>query len=152
FAAVEETTLTVGAVTSHVTVLSVLVEAVFGLATESCATPAAMVAITVPVVVMPATATLYGPAPEPDVTVAVFVPPALPLTVTSPVAKSDTGLLKTTVKLIGPVFTGSLCPAAWLMVTVGAIPSTCTPLVTGGEMVRVASFPAVSFIVPPIFK
>src|SRR5712664_4186468 len=53
-----EVMLTVGAVASKLTLLSVLVEAVFGLPAASCATPAARVAITVPAVVMPETATL----------------------------------------------------------------------------------------------
>ena len=38
-------------------------------------------------------------------------------------AKSVTGSLKTTVKLIGEALVGSACPAAWLMVTVGAVTS-----------------------------
>ncbi|HEY0417419.1 MAG TPA: hypothetical protein VGC78_13630, partial [Gaiellaceae bacterium] len=42
----------------YVTVLSVLVEAVFPLPAASCAAPAAIVAITVPLCVMPETATL----------------------------------------------------------------------------------------------
>src|SRR5207245_857442 len=92
--------LTVGAVTSQLTVLSVLVEAEFGFPPE-VATPAAIVAMTVPLVVIPVTATLYV-VPEP-VTVAV-VAPAVPERVTSPVAKSETDWLKTTVQLIGDVF------------------------------------------------
>src|SRR4051812_46966299 len=51
--------LTAGAVTSHVTVLSLDVEAVLLLPAASVATPAATEAMTVPVVVMPVTATLY---------------------------------------------------------------------------------------------
>ena len=47
------------------------------------------------------------------------MPPAVPVSVTSPVAKSVTDSLKTTVKLIGLVPVGSAWPAAWLMVTVG---------------------------------
>jgi len=54
-----------------------------------------MFAITVPLPVIPLTATLYV-VPLP-VTVAV-VAPAVPLRVTSPVAKSSTGSLKTTTK------------------------------------------------------
>ena len=45
------------------------------------------------------------------VTVAV-VAPAVPLKVTSPVAKSVTASLNTTVKLIGESLVGSACPAA----------------------------------------
>ena len=54
------------------------------------------------------------------VTVAV-VAPAVPLKVTSPVAKPVTGSLKTTVKLIVAEDVGSACAAAWLMVTVGGV-------------------------------
>ena len=50
--------VTVGAVTSQVTVLSVEVEAVLPLPAASVATPAAIDAMTVPLVVMPVTATL----------------------------------------------------------------------------------------------
>ena len=50
--------VTVGAVTSQVTVLSVEVEAALLLPARSVATPAAMVAMTVPEVVMPVTATV----------------------------------------------------------------------------------------------
>src|SRR5436309_2510651 len=49
---------TVGAVTSHVTVLSVAVDAVLLLPAGSVTVAAAIVAITVPVVVMPLTAML----------------------------------------------------------------------------------------------
>ena len=55
-------------------------------------------------------------------TVAV-VAPAVPLRVTSPVAKLVTGSLKTTVKLMGETLAGSAWPAAWLMVTVGEVVS-----------------------------
>ena len=57
------------------------------------------------------------------VTVAV-VAPAVPLSVTSPVAKPVTDSLKTTVKLIGEALVGSVWPSAWLIVTVGAVVST----------------------------
>ena len=40
------------------------------------------------------------------------VAPAVPLSVTSPVAKFVTALLNTTVKLIGLVLAGSACPVA----------------------------------------
>ena len=43
------------------------------------------------------------------------VAPAVPLNVTSPVAKPMTGSLKTTVKLIGLLLVGSAWPDAWLM-------------------------------------
>ena len=48
----------------------------------------------------------------------------MPLNVTSPVVKSLTGSLKTTVKLIGEAFVGSAVADAWLIVTVGAMVST----------------------------
>ena len=54
------------------------------------------------------------------------VPPAVPVMVTSPVAKSSTASLKTTVKLIGGSV-GSACPAAWLIVTVGGVASASSP-------------------------
>ena len=72
-------------------------------------TPAASVAMTVPVCVIPETATLYV-VPLP-VTVAV-VAPAVPLRVTSLPVKPLTASLNTTVKAIGPVEAGSACPAA----------------------------------------
>src|SRR6266513_1704461 len=50
--------VTVGGVASKLTLLSVLVEAVLRLPAASCAAPAAMLAITVPAVLMPLTATL----------------------------------------------------------------------------------------------
>src|SRR5437762_1780182 len=50
--------VTAGRVASKLTLLSVLVEAVFRLPAASCATPAGMLAITVPSVVMPLTATV----------------------------------------------------------------------------------------------
>ena len=56
------------------------------------------------------------------VTVAV-VAPAVPLNVTSPVAKPVTASLKTTVKLIGLLPVGSAWPDAWLMVTFGGVVS-----------------------------
>ena len=52
------------------------------------------------------------------VTAAVFVPPAVPVIVTSVPAKPVTGALKTAVKWIGDVFAGSACPAACSIVTV----------------------------------
>src|SRR5438034_797034 len=117
--------VTVGAVASYVTWLSVLVDAALAFDAASCATPAARLARTVPFVVIPLTATLYV-APLP-VTIAV-VAPAVPPSVTSPVAKSLTGSLKTTVKLIGDAFVGSTWLAAWLIATVGATVSNVTLL------------------------
>src|SRR6266545_4752739 len=118
---------TVGGVVSaalNVTVLSVLVEATLGLPAASWATPAPMLAITVPLVVMPLTATLKVAGP-PDTTT-VLVPPAVPLIVTSALVKSPAGSLNTTVKLIGDVLVGSAWPAAWSIVTVGGVLSTVT--------------------------
>src|SRR5262245_42684305 len=93
--------------TLYVTVLSVLVATRLALPAASLATPAATVAMMVPLPVIPVTATLYV-VPLP-VTVAV-VAPAVPLSVTSPVAKFATGSLKVTVKLIGLAFVGSAWP------------------------------------------
>src|SRR4029077_12047453 len=112
---------TVGAVVSTVpkaTLLSVLVDAMLALPAASVAAPAGTLTTTVPVPVIPDTATLYV-VPLP-VTVAV-VAPAVPLSVTSPVAKPVTVSLKVTVKLIGLALVGSAWPAAWLIVTLGAV-------------------------------
>ncbi|HEV8655165.1 MAG TPA: hypothetical protein VGR85_06610, partial [Candidatus Limnocylindria bacterium] len=68
--------LTVGAAASKLTLLSVLVEAVLALPAASWAAPAAMLAVTVPLVVMPLTATLYVLGPP--LTVVVLPPPAVP--------------------------------------------------------------------------
>ena len=89
--------VTVGGVKSgdHVTVLSPDVEAEFGLLAASLATPAAIVAITLPGdTVMPVTLTVYV---VPDPVTSAAVGPAVPLNVTSPVAKLVTGSLNTTV-------------------------------------------------------
>ncbi len=115
--------VTVGTTLSQVTVLSVEVDAVLALPAASVATPAPMLATTVPGVVMPVTATLYV-VPEP-VTVATFGPPAVPVIVTSPVANVVVASLNTTVKLIGLMPVGSSWgETAWLMVTVGGVLST----------------------------
>src|SRR3972149_3811972 len=95
----------VAATGAHETVLSVLVDARFGRRLAVSATSLGTDGMAVPEVVMPVTATLYV-VPLP-VTVAVFVPPAVPLIVTSPVTKPVTAALKTTVKLIGEVPVGS---------------------------------------------
>src|SRR6185369_13935171 len=135
--------VTVGTVVSKVTVLSVLVEAALTLPAASLAAPAAMFAITVPSVI-PLTATLYVLGPP--VTVTVLVPPAVPLIVTSLLAKPLTGSLNTTVKSIGEVLAGSACPAAWLIVTVGAVVSKVTVL---SVLVEAAlTLPAASFAAP----
>ena len=101
----------VGATLSKMTVLSVLVEAVMPLPAASVTVVVAgMVAITVPLVVMPLTAALYvGPLP---VTVTVFVPPAVPVMVTLVPVKPVTASLKTSVKLISDALVGSACPTA----------------------------------------
>ena len=57
------------------------------------------------------------------------VAPAVPLRVTSPVAKPVTGSLNTTVKLIGEALVGSAWPAAWLMVTSGGATSAGAGLI-----------------------
>src|SRR5438874_10417145 len=71
----------------------------------------------------------------PPLTVAVLVPPAVPLSVTPAPVKPLTGLLKTAVKLIGKLLVGSAWPAAWLIVTVGGL-ALETVTVTGAEAVR----------------
>ena len=65
------------------------------------------------------TAPPQRPLPQSPVPVATSVPGAVPPRVTSPVAKSPTGSLKTTVKSMGPALVGSAWPAAWSIVTVG---------------------------------
>ena len=112
------------------TVLSVEVEAALLLPAVSVATPAAIVATTVPEIVMPVTATRRSSGRR--LTVPVLTPPELPPTVTSPVAKPNTVSLNTAVKTIGLTLVGSAWPTAWLMVTVGAVRSivTVAPLVT----------------------
>ncbi len=92
---------------SKSTVLSVLVEAIEALPAASWATPAARLAITVPSPVIPLTAALYVMwSPLGLVTTAV-VAPAVPPSVTSPVAKSLTASPNTTVKSIGDALVGS---------------------------------------------
>ena len=93
--------------------------------------------------------------PEP-VTVAV-VAPAVPDRVTSPVAKVVVDSLKTTVKLIGLALVGSAWPAAWLIVTVGAVVSMTIasfaprePAAPGAKRVRLASTEDAFRIVPPL--
>src|SRR5438552_2608190 len=81
------------------------------------AAPAFTEAMTVPVEVIPVMATLYV-VPLP-VTIAVLLPPAVPVIVTPLPENPVTVLLKTTVKLIGLVLVGSACPIAWSIVTLG---------------------------------
>ena len=101
----------------QVTVLSVLVEALLPLPAASVALLAPIVTITVPVVVIPPIATsnvLWSPRIG---DARGFVPPAVPVIVTSPFPKSRTASLKTAVKWIGAVLVGSAWPTAWLIVT-----------------------------------
>src|SRR3989442_564142 len=93
---------------------------------------------------MPPTATLYVVGPP--VTATVLVPPAVPPIVTPPLVKPLTGSLKTTAKLMGEVFVGSVCPAAWLIVTVGADESNVTVLSVLVE--AVLPLPAPSVAIP----
>src|SRR5918994_302944 len=118
---VSSTRVTVGGALPKVTVLSVLVDAVLPLPAASVARPAAIVATTVPLVVTPLPARVWVRGPP--LTTAVFVPPAVPAIVTSVPVKLVTGSLKTAVNLIGALLVGSACPAAWLIVTVGAVVS-----------------------------
>src|SRR5438094_701983 len=64
----------------------------------------------------------------PPLTVAVLVPPAVPLMVTPALVKPLTGSLKTAVKLIGELLVGSAWPAAWSIVTVGGVVSPTVKL------------------------
>src|SRR5436309_15991577 len=85
--------VTVGGVGSKVTVLSVLVEAVFPLPAASVAPPAGIVAITVPPVVRPLTATVRSV--ERRVGTAGLVRHAGPPVTTSLTVKPFTGTRKT---------------------------------------------------------
>src|SRR2546428_447463 len=108
-------TVTLGFVVSHVTVLSVDVDTVLVLPAGSEATPAPIEAVTVPSVVIPATAMLKVLLSELGfVTVTVFVPPAVPPTATSEAVNVALLIvsLKTTVKSIGEGLLGSVCMAA----------------------------------------
>src|SRR5207244_1047192 len=107
--------VTVGGV-ANVTVLSVLVEAVFPLPAASVAPPAGIVAITLPPVVRPLPASALFPYTT--LFRSVVVPPAVPPITTSLPVKPLTDSLKTAVKVMGAVLVGSACPAAWLIVTV----------------------------------
>ena len=120
--------VTVGGVASHVTVSSVDVEAALLLPAGSCAAFAAMLAMTVPAVVMPLTAAFHVVGPPDNTTV--FTPPAVPAMVTSAFVNVAglTASLNTMVKLIGDALVGSAWAAAWLMVTVGATLSHATVL------------------------
>src|SRR5206468_959109 len=109
--------VTVGGVGSNVTVLSVLVEAVFPLPAASVAPPSGIVAITLPPTLFPYT-TLFRSL-GPPVTSTVLVPPAVPPITTSLPVKPLTGSLKTAVKVMGAVLVGTTCPEAWFVVTVG---------------------------------
>src|SRR6266480_1818778 len=114
--------VTEGGVASKVTLLSVLVEAVLRLPAASCATPTAMLAITV----------------------TVLVPPAVPLMVTPAPLKPLTGSLNTAVKLIGELLVGSAWPAAWLMVTAGGVVSGGAGVVALAELDCAERLPAAS--------
>src|SRR5437870_2881715 len=111
---------------SNVTVLSVLVEAVFPLPAASVAPPAGIVAITVPPVGRPLTATVKSLAPP--VTSTALVPPAVPPFSTSSPVSPRTGSLTTARRSVGAVVVGSACPAAWLFVAVGGVGSNVTVL------------------------
>src|SRR5437773_11368735 len=84
--------VTVGGVGSNVTVLSVLVEAVFPLPAASVAPPAGIVAITVPPVVRSEERRVGEVGPP--VTSTVLVPPAVPAITTSLPVKPLHGPLK----------------------------------------------------------
>ena len=105
----------------HVTVLSVLVDAAFGLPAASFALLGAIVTVTVPEVVIPLTAMSNVLLSPESVTLALL--PAVPVIVTSPFWNPDTASLKTAVKWIGELLVGSAWPTAWSIVTVGAAAS-----------------------------
>jgi len=135
--------VTVGATLSHVTVLSVLVDAVLLLPEGSCTAFAAISAMTVPGVVMPLTAAFHVMLSE-VVRFTVFVPPAVPVRVTSEPVKvaGFIASLKTTVKLMGDVPVGSAWPPAWLIVTVGGVTSTVEGFNDATAIAALADAPA----------
>src|SRR5437870_4159211 len=102
-----------------------------------------MVAMTVPLPVM---RSIDRPVGVPLPATIAQAPRAVPLSVTSPVAKSLTNSLNNTVRWIGDVLVGSACVAAWLIVTVGAITSNVTVLSTLVE--AVLALPATSWALP----
>jgi len=72
-------------------------------------------------------------------------------------SKPVTGSLNVTVKFMGEVAVGSVCAVAWLMVTVGTIPSITIALFSPNELVaagignvKTASAVAAFLIVPPL--
>jgi hypothetical protein len=108
---------------SKITVLSVLVAAVLALPAGSVTLVAVRFAMTVPLVV--AVTGMF----QVMLSVVVGVPTVAPVDVPVRVMSADVneeGLMaseNTTVKLMGEVLVGSACPAAWLMVAVGAVVS-----------------------------
>ena len=78
--------------------------------------------------------------------VTVLVPPAVPLIVTSAAVKPLTASLNTAVKLIGEAEVGSAWPAAWLIVTVGAVVSGAVKVTVLSVLVEaVLALPAASW-------
>ena len=107
----------------------------------SMATPAPTVAITVPSPVIPLTATLnVVPSLGAISVTSAVVGFADPFRVTSPVVKSVTGSLNTTVKFMGEVAVGSACAVACSMVTVGGVLSAITVKIQAGFTVGIYSF------------
>ncbi len=100
------------------TVLSVLVDAVLG-SPDPVAALSLTVAVTVPGVATPVTATLYVDIEPPTGVTTTFVAPDVPPTVTSVASNPVTLSLNIAVKLIVVAEVGSAWPAAWLIVTVG---------------------------------
>src|SRR5437867_4057458 len=118
--------VTVGGVGSNVTVLSVLVEAVFPLPAASVAPPAGKVGSAARREGGPLTAP--GEALGPTVTSSVLERPAVRPTTSSLAVERITDCMMTAVKVIGAALVGSACPAAWLIVTVGGVGSNVTVL------------------------
>src|SRR5207244_1762727 len=118
--------VTVGGVGSKVTVLSVLVEAVFPVRAATVLNSSEQVTTTAASGVSPLAAPVLVLGPP--VISYVVVPPAVPHSIPTRRSSDLTDSLKTAVKVMGAVLVGSACPAAWLIVTVGGVGSNVTVL------------------------
>src|SRR5437867_2437103 len=93
---------------------------------------------------MPLTATLYVVGPR--VTATLLLPLAVPPNVKPPLLQPLPTPRTTAVKLMGEALVGSACPAAWLIVPVGAEESNVTVLSVLVE--AVLPLPAPSWAIP----
>src|SRR5437773_1456977 len=118
--------VTVGGVGSNVTVLSVLVEAVFPLPAASVAPPAGKIGRASCREGGPLTAA--GEVLGRPVTSTVVVPPAVPPISSFHAVEGIRGCDVTGVQACALPMFGSACPAAWLIVTVGGVGSNVTVL------------------------